>query len=69
MRATATGTRSKLPTTSGRCPDYQGLGGWNDIVFALVEDTVDDIISGYHMALLRPFTDAGWWLSLLARLQ
>lgn len=30
---------------------------WNDIaVPALVEDTADDIVSGYHLALLRSFT-------------
>lgn len=29
---------------------------WNDIaVPALVEETADDIVSGYHLALLRPF--------------
>ena len=31
---------------------------WNDIgVPALVEDTEDDIVSGYHLALLRPFPE------------
>ena len=31
---------------------------WNDIgVPALVEDTQDDIVSGYHLALLRPFAE------------
>jgi len=30
---------------------------WNDIgVPALVEETADDLISGYHLALLRPFS-------------
>ena len=31
---------------------------WNDIgVPALVLESADDLVSGYHLALLRPFTD------------
>ena len=55
----ATATRSEVERFRLRCGDVlitKDSETWNDIgVPALVEDSYDDLLSGYHLALLRPF--------------
>ena len=59
MRATA--TTDEIERFRLQCGDVlitKDSEAWNDIgVPALVEDTQDDIVSGYHLALLRPFPE------------
>lgn len=58
MRATATVDEiERFRLRQGDVLITKDSEAWNDIgVPALVEQTADDIISGYHLALLRPFT-------------
>ena len=66
MRATATTDEiERFRLRSGDVLITKDSEAWNDIgVPALVEDTEDDIVSGYHLALLRPFPErvAGGYL-------
>ena len=57
MRATATASEiERFRLRSGDVLITKDSETWNDIgVPALVEDTEDDIVSGYHLAFLRPF--------------
>ena len=59
MRATATTDEiERFRLQSGDVLITKDSEAWNDIgVPALVEDTQDDIVSGYHLALLRPFPE------------
>ena len=59
MRATATTDEiERFRLQSGDVLITKDSESWNDIgVPALVEDTQDDIVSGYHLALLRPFPE------------
>ena len=59
MRATATTDEiERFRLRSGDVLITKDSEAWNDIgVPALVEDTQDDIVSGYHLALLRPFLE------------
>ena len=59
MRATATTDEiEQFRLQSGDVLITKDSEAWNDIgVPALVEDTQDDIVSGYHLALLRPFPE------------
>ena len=59
MRATATTDEiERFRLRSGDVLITKDSEAWNDIgVSALVEDTQDDIVSGYHLALLRPFPE------------
>ena len=59
MRATATTDEiERFRLRSGDVLITRDSEAWNDIgVSALVEDTQDDIVSGYHLALLRPFPE------------
>jgi type I restriction enzyme S subunit len=59
MRATATSDEiERFRLQTGDVLITKDSEAWNDIgVPALVEETADDLISGYHIALLRPFTD------------
>ena len=59
MRATATTDEiERFRLRSGDVLITKDSEAWNDIgVPALVEDTEDDIVSGYHLALLRPFPE------------
>ena len=58
MRATATADEiNRFRLQSGDVLITKDSETWNDIgVPALVEDSEDDIVSGYHLALLRPFS-------------
>ena len=55
----ATATRDQIERFRLRCGDVlitKDSESWSDIgVPALVEDSHDDLLSGYHLALLRPF--------------
>ena len=57
MSATATTDEiERFRLRSGDVLITKDSEAWNDIgVPALVEDTGDDVVSGYHLALLRPF--------------
>ncbi len=57
MRATATADEiERFRLRAGDVIITKDSETWNDIgVPALVEDTAEDLISGYHLALLRPF--------------
>ena len=59
MRATATTDEiERFRMQSGDVLITKDSEAWNDIgVPALVEDAQDDIVSGYHLALLRPFPE------------
>ena len=59
MRATATTDEiERFRLQSGDVLITKDSEAWNDIgVPALVEDTQDDTVSGYHLALLRPFPE------------
>jgi type I restriction enzyme S subunit len=59
MRATATTDEiERFCLRAGDVLITKDSEAWNDIgVPALVEDTPDDLISGYHLALLRPFPE------------
>ena len=59
MRATATTDEiERFRLQSGDVLITKDSEAWNDIgVPALIEDTQDDIVSGYHLALLRPFPE------------
>ena len=59
MRATATADEiERFRLQSGDVLITKDSEAWNDIgVPALVEDTHDDTVSGYHLALLRPFPE------------
>ena len=59
MRATATTDEiERFRLRSGDVLITKDSESWNDIgVPALVEDAQDDIVSGYHLALLRPFPE------------
>ena len=59
MRATATTDEiERFRLRSGDVLITKDSESWNDIgVPALVEDTEADVISGYHLALLRPFPE------------
>ena len=59
MRATATTDEiERFRLQPGDVLITKDSEAWNDIgVPALVEDTQDDIVSGYHLALLRPFPE------------
>ena len=59
MRATATTDEiERFRLQSGDVLITKDSEAWNDIgVPALVEDTQADIVSGYHLALLRPFPE------------
>ena len=59
MRATATADEiERFRLRSGDVLITKDSEAWNDIgVPALVEDTQGDIVSGYHLALLRPFPE------------
>ena len=59
MRATATMEEiERFRLRSGDVLITKDSESWNDIgVPALVEDAQDDIVSGYHLALLRPFPE------------
>jgi type I restriction enzyme, S subunit len=59
MRATATRDEiERFRLQAGDVLITKDSEAWNDIgVPALVEETADDIISGYHLALLRPFSE------------
>ncbi len=70
MRATATTDEiERFRLQSGDVLITKDSEAWNDIgVPALVEDTQDDIVSGYHLALLRPFperVDGGYLFRVL----
>ena len=58
MHATATADEiERFRLQSGDVLITKDSEAWNDIgVPALVEDTENDIVSGYHLALLRPFS-------------
>ena len=59
MRATATMDEiERFRLRSGDVLITKDSEAWNDIgVPALVKDTEDDVVSGYHLALLRPFSE------------
>ena len=59
MSATATTDEiERFRLRSGDVLITKDSEAWNDIgVPALVEDTEDDVVSGYHLALLRPFPE------------
>ncbi len=59
MRATATADEiERFRLQSGDVLITKDSEAWNDIgVPALVADTQDDTVSGYHLALLRPFPE------------
>ena len=59
MRATATTDEiERFRLQSGDVLITKDSEAWNDIgVPALVEDTQDDTVRGYHLALLRPFPE------------
>ncbi|MBA3341496.1 MAG: restriction endonuclease subunit S [Gemmatimonadaceae bacterium] len=59
MRATATSDEiERFRLMSGDVLITKDSEAWNDIgVPALVEEAADDLICGYHLALLRPFHD------------
>ena len=59
MHATATTDEiERFRLRSGDVLITKDSESWDDIgVPALVEDTQDDIVSGYHLALLRPFAE------------
>jgi type I restriction enzyme S subunit len=54
----------------GGCSYHQDSEAWNDIgVPALVEESANDLVCGYHLALLRPFRDRLYGDYLLRALQ
>lgn len=59
MRATATAEEiERFRLRAGDVLITKDSEDWRDIgVPALVEDTADDLVSGYHLALLRPFAE------------
>ena len=59
MRATAAmGEIARFRLQAGDVLITKDSEAWNDIgVPALVEESADDLICGYHLALLRPFAD------------
>lgn len=59
MQATATIEETKrFQVKSGDVLITKDSEAWNDIgVPALVETTADDLVCGYHLALLRPYSD------------
>jgi type I restriction enzyme S subunit len=60
MRATATVDEiERFRLRTGDVLITKDSEAWNDIgVPALVEETADDLICGYHLALLRPFAES-----------
>ncbi len=59
MRASATQVEiARFRLAAGDVLITKDSEAWNDIgVPALVEDSADDLVCGYHLALLRPFSD------------